>query len=469
MLRTCFYLAAALLLIAPSVPRTGSAAPAPDTPAARSTLAASGLMGSPRVPDGTYRVKNHPDGGAAEPFYCLRLDKLFGNHKTITFDCEHPDSDVTMVVSGSTITISGVVFGGKDAGTIYDPNESGLWQLDFTFTNAMTAPEDDDLVVPPATPSNGSGTIIPLFSTTSGTLTEGTVFNLIDYAGGHPFTFRLGDRADDGGHRGYNGISGWGWIKFCEGETCTDFERPDIMDWLFTAEAICADKEAPFWDGNITENGDGTGMLVVEAPNGLKLIEVGNPSHNLVLVDVRDMSDNSLVGPDGFVGSGFVDGTHHDGYTAFTFAGSNEFAPKQVKLLIAAPEDGTSSFFLHLSDCCDKTLRVDPQLSLYGTSVDTETLEAPGTFVLEQNYPNPFNPQTTIRFALPEATEARLVVLDVLGREVRTLSQGILPAGSHEVQWDGRSATGTPVPSGLYFYRLETPDFAQTRRMLLIK
>jgi hypothetical protein len=99
------------------------------------------------------------------------------------------------------------------------------------------------------------------------------------------------------------------------------------------------------------------------------------------------------------------------------------------------------------------------------TSVSTED-EAivPETFVLEANYPNPFNPQTTIGFALPQAAEVRLMVYDVLGREVARLAEGTMPAGQHEAVFD---ASG--LPTGVYLYRLQADGFVQTRRMLLVK
>lgn len=80
------------------------------------------------------------------------------------------------------------------------------------------------------------------------------------------------------------------------------------------------------------------------------------------------------------------------------------------------------------------------------------------------NYPNPFNPITTIRFTLEERTNVKLVIFDTLGREVATLFDDLVLEGAHEVQFDA----GT-LPSGLYFYRLETPEKAMTNTMLLIK
>jgi hypothetical protein len=83
---------------------------------------------------------------------------------------------------------------------------------------------------------------------------------------------------------------------------------------------------------------------------------------------------------------------------------------------------------------------------------------------LSQNYPNPFNPSTSIRFALPEAMSVRVEVYDVLGRLVTTLASGRFEAGTHTVSWDsGR------LSSGIYLYRLVTPEKAIVKKMTLIK
>ncbi len=93
----------------------------------------------------------------------------------------------------------------------------------------------------------------------------------------------------------------------------------------------------------------------------------------------------------------------------------------------------------------------------------------PTTFALNQNYPNPFNPTTQISFALPEASDVRIDVYNVLGQQVRTLVNSRLAAGMHEVTWDGRSEGGSSVSSGVYFYRLAAGDFSETRKMLMVK
>jgi hypothetical protein len=92
----------------------------------------------------------------------------------------------------------------------------------------------------------------------------------------------------------------------------------------------------------------------------------------------------------------------------------------------------------------------------------------PGTSVLSLApfAPNPWHGARTVRFTLPAAGEARLELLDVMGRQVRTLVAGVLPAGPHERTWDGRDERGHPAPAGLYFVRLRAGRETLTERFV---
>ncbi|HOP07665.1 MAG TPA: T9SS type A sorting domain-containing protein [candidate division Zixibacteria bacterium] len=104
-------------------------------------------------------------------------------------------------------------------------------------------------------------------------------------------------------------------------------------------------------------------------------------------------------------------------------------------------------------------------LTAKGTSDDM----VPGSYSLRQNYPNPFNPSTTIGFSLPNSGQARIEVYNILGRCVAVPFEGIADAGYNEVTWDGRNNTGAPVASGIYFYRLVSDNYTETRKMMLLK
>ena len=93
----------------------------------------------------------------------------------------------------------------------------------------------------------------------------------------------------------------------------------------------------------------------------------------------------------------------------------------------------------------------------------------PIEFALHQNFPNPFNPTTTIQYDLPEDSRIRLTVYDIQGREVSVISDGVQPAGFRSVIWNGKDAHGIPASAGMYFLRLDTPSFHDTRKMILLK
>jgi flagellar hook assembly protein FlgD len=95
----------------------------------------------------------------------------------------------------------------------------------------------------------------------------------------------------------------------------------------------------------------------------------------------------------------------------------------------------------------------------------------PSSYSLGQNYPNPFNPMCNVQFTMCNAGNVKIVVYDIQGREVQTLVNEKLNAGTYEVKFDGSGLT-----SGIYFYRMvvrnggsSMGDFTETRRMLLIK
>ena len=93
----------------------------------------------------------------------------------------------------------------------------------------------------------------------------------------------------------------------------------------------------------------------------------------------------------------------------------------------------------------------------------------PGEYQLEQNYPNPFNPSTTVRFGLPERTQARVTIYDLRGREVNRLADQWLEPGWHAIAWAGRDRHGQELPSGIYIARLVTPEYSKSIKMLLLK
>jgi hypothetical protein len=105
-------------------------------------------------------------------------------------------------------------------------------------------------------------------------------------------------------------------------------------------------------------------------------------------------------------------------------------------------------------------------IAILGLNAD---LGIPESFALHQNYPNPFNPSTILKFDLPTATQARIVVYNLLGREVVRLANRQMPAGFHQVTWQGRDAYGREVPSGMYLVLMETPEYSHSIKMIMLK
>jgi hypothetical protein len=107
------------------------------------------------------------------------------------------------------------------------------------------------------------------------------------------------------------------------------------------------------------------------------------------------------------------------------------------------------------------------EIELYGpagvTGIDNET-EIPDSYTLAQNYPNPFNPSTTISYTIPEKSLVSLKIFDLLGAEVVELVNSELEPGVYKSDFNASGLT-----SGIYFYRLETNTFVETKKMMLLK
>jgi len=93
----------------------------------------------------------------------------------------------------------------------------------------------------------------------------------------------------------------------------------------------------------------------------------------------------------------------------------------------------------------------------------------PKKFALHQNYPNPFNPVTTINYDLPTDAHVKIVIYDILGREVIELVNQQMPAGHQTLTWNTRNFFGQPVSAGIYFYQIQASGFIKTRKMVLLK
>lgn len=104
------------------------------------------------------------------------------------------------------------------------------------------------------------------------------------------------------------------------------------------------------------------------------------------------------------------------------------------------------------------------------TKVDEgENTQISRIWALSQNYPNPFNASTVIRFTLPASGKVELDVFNILGQNIKTLADQNLSAGYQQIIWDGTDQSGNKVASGIYFYRLKTDSFSETKKMVFLK
>jgi len=127
----------------------------------------------------------------------------------------------------------------------------------------------------------------------------------------------------------------------------------------------------------------------------------------------------------------------------------------------------------------DNTTKYDPviasdtndgQLDDTPSAIEQNGQVVPDKFYLYNNYPNPFNPATTLKFDLPQNVQnVKLVIYDVLGRQVAILYSGSLTAGRYSYTWDGRNQAGNLMPSGVYFASFKADQYSKTIKMMLVK
>ncbi len=103
------------------------------------------------------------------------------------------------------------------------------------------------------------------------------------------------------------------------------------------------------------------------------------------------------------------------------------------------------------------------------TDVDDSFADLPETFELSQNYPNPFNPTTSFDYSVPSSSHVSIAIYNSNGQVTSTLVDGVKSAGLYTANWDGTNNNNQAVASGIYFYRIESGDFSETKKMVLLK
>ncbi|GEM_PF-4046789 len=135
--------------------------------------------------------------------------------------------------------------------------------------------------------------------------------------------------------------------------------------------------------------------------------------------------------------------------------------------------EGKYNTIISLNDPHHGGLSIPIELTVSTITDIKENTSVPTEFKMMQNYPNPFNPSTIISFSIPEAQNVSLIVYDLLGKEAAVLINEFMQPGSYNFQFStsptGRQVLNSQLSSGIYFYRLKTDRFTQTKKMLLTK
>jgi Secretion system C-terminal sorting domain len=170
----------------------------------------------------------------------------------------------------------------------------------------------------------------------------------------------------------------------------------------------------------------------------------------------------SCVGPDGVVGEEYAEGglvlsaAYHD-------QNNVSIVPDDENGFMAVWEDERSRSIETIRNIYSQ--RVNPFVSGIATTRDN----IPSGWELSDAYPNPFNPSTKIGYKVAKATNVKITVYDILGREVANILNTVKTAGNHIVYWNGKNSSNVPVASGIYFYQLTSENVTITKRMVLMK
>jgi hypothetical protein len=190
--------------------------------------------------------------------------------------------------------------------------------------------------------------------------------------------------------------------------------------------------------------------------SGDKAVSLGTP---LLAVDNEGMMVVSNKSEDGTL-------------TVVVFNGTGGTVDREGDILVRIPYKFTGSrddkAILELTDVQVAGL-IGQGLPVTIREKRVEIVVVPSVFALHQNYPNPFNPVTEIQFDVPVESQVRLTVYNIMGQEVKTLTNETLKAGFHSIRWDGTNGLGESVSTGLYFYRLSSSSFTSTKKMIMVK
>jgi len=395
-------------------------------------------------------------------------------------------SDGNIIIVGSTTSVGN---GNKDMYVLkVDTDGSLIWSKTFggagiDEAHAVGETSDNGLVICGTTTSYGAG---------------GSDFYLVrtDAAGDSLWTATYGgaagesgqdiDIASDGGFImvGHTGTYGTGYSSIY-------LVRTDSAgDTLWTS--TYGNDRADLGYAVAVTNDNGCILAGATAPDGANYYDAYVAKTDSLGVVQWDSTYGAAYEDRAYTVKPTSDGGYIVGGTTESSAG-NDIDMYVIKLDPAGSVEWDSTYGGSESDFC-RSIVIDPQnnylmagysysytkggsdvyvLKIEGeaaTPVDGDEPVLPTDIVeLKQNYPNPFNPSTTIEFNLPRSSRYSLLVYNVLGQQVRRWDEDHALAGWHGITWDGRDNDGNIVASGIYFYRLTTDMYNETRKMILMK
>ena len=183
----------------------------------------------------------------------------------------------------------------------------------------------------------------------------------------------------------------------------------------------------------------------------------------LLRVDNQRYRGVAQFGPPNNQG-GFRLSIGEDAFQELNMGLPNQTLPSALSYYAKSGMDGVSEVTFYLGSFENSVDGAKIYQLTYMVGIQQISSGAPSSYRLEQNYPNPFNPSTKISFDLPSGAFTRLTVYNSLGQEIALLVNSKLSSGKYEYTFNGAK-----FPSGVYFYKLESEDFVETKRMVLVK
>ena len=208
----------------------------------------------------------------------------------------------------------------------------------------------------------------------------------------------------------------------------------------------------------------GLGLTLNYDPSSLTFIEANQSVDGLLRTDEREAEAFGVLDHDAETGEVFIAGAVTAGDAVTVDKGV--FASVRFVLTDDHPQGNLLNIL--------EGLIIDGSLGVSAAdNIGARLSLLPDAFTLERNFPNPFNPETTIRYAVPEAADVRLIVYNILGQEIATLADERHVPGFYALRWNGKDRFGRGVASGVYLYRIqakaETQTYTQVHKMLLLK